>query len=176
VEGNVHGLFQGAILALAWRKWGKPQKVSVRTVTVPAEVRTRHLPNTRQKCSSLIQFARWHWTLKSSGHETSIHRSAHGPVEWMPGRQWYVKLHCYYNLTPMCRVLEWMMSFTWWRNSLLLWNMKSHNHGHKIRECHSPSEEIPSFYGTYKFTTVFTTKRSYSSLPESRLHLHNLFL
>jgi len=25
MEGNVHGFFQGNILALAWRNWGKPR-------------------------------------------------------------------------------------------------------------------------------------------------------
>jgi hypothetical protein len=59
----------------------------------------------RQKCSCLSQLAWWNWTVKSSGHKTSIHRFTNGVTKWMTSRQRYVNLHCYSDLTPMSTVL-----------------------------------------------------------------------
>jgi hypothetical protein len=41
----------GTIPILVWRNWGKPRHVSVGAADFPAEIRSRHLPNTTPKRS-----------------------------------------------------------------------------------------------------------------------------
>ena len=39
--------------------WGKPRKTSIGTADVPAEVRTKHLPNTSQKRHHFSELVQW---------------------------------------------------------------------------------------------------------------------
>jgi hypothetical protein len=44
---------RGAIWILVWEDGGKPRETSLGIADVTTEIRTGHLPNTRQKCYSL---------------------------------------------------------------------------------------------------------------------------
>jgi hypothetical protein len=49
VGGAGRGLIWGTIPVFAWKDWEKSRKASVSIVGVCAEVRTRDLPDTKQK-------------------------------------------------------------------------------------------------------------------------------
>jgi hypothetical protein len=48
-EGSSHGLIQGTILAFAWSDWGKPQRTSVETVGLQAEICIQDLSHTKHE-------------------------------------------------------------------------------------------------------------------------------
>jgi hypothetical protein len=46
---DVEDFSHGSDLAYAWKDWGKPRNASFRITCVPAEIRTKQLPNASQK-------------------------------------------------------------------------------------------------------------------------------
>jgi hypothetical protein len=53
MEGNSHGIIEGAILVFAWMDWEKPQKTSVRIANLQAEIWPWDLSHMKQKCQPL---------------------------------------------------------------------------------------------------------------------------
>jgi hypothetical protein len=55
VKGSGHGLFQGNILAFAWRDWENPQETSAWIVSILAKIWIEHLSNKSRKRYPLSQ-------------------------------------------------------------------------------------------------------------------------